>query len=190
MRVLRLSRRNSGGSRGKRFVGLLAAPALAGILLAITPGAAHASPKLADGVAVPNGGASYSVYKAINISYYANEANPGGPVASCINTGGTCTLSVTESTSTNIVVSLGASKAGIAANLGFSLSRTVSTGASCTSPTLKSGQRYVAYRLGRQAMYRIEHDYGTELASHVDISAWLFSWEPYTGAHIECYVVG
>jgi hypothetical protein len=131
-------------------------------------------------------------YKSINISYYANYNNPGGPVASCTAAGSTCALSVTQSVSTQIATSLGYSKAGVAANISFSINRTVSSAATCTSPKLKSGQKYVAYRVGRQAMYKVQKktvDPGAGTTKY-ETSGWLFSWEPYTGAHIDCYIIG
>jgi hypothetical protein len=131
-------------------------------------------------------------YKAINISYYADHNNPGGAVASCTNANSTCALTVTQSVSTQIATSLGYSKSGVAASISFTLNRTVSAAATCTSPKLKSGQKYVAYRTGRQAMYKIQKKTVDPAAgtTKIETSGWLFSWEPYTGAHIDCYVVG
>ena len=131
-------------------------------------------------------------YKTISISYYANYNNPGGPVASCTAPGSTCALSVTQSVSTQIATSLGYSKSGVAANISFTLNRTVSSAATCTSPKLKSGQKYVAYRTGRQAMYKVQKKTVDAAAgtSKTETSGWLFSWEPYKGAHIDCYIVG
>jgi hypothetical protein len=130
-------------------------------------------------------------YKAINISYTANRENPGGPVASCTATNSTCALTVTESVSTQIATKLGYSKAGVAADLTFTLNRTVAAAATCTSPRLKAGQKYVAYRTGRQAMYKIQKKTVNPAAGTVEYetSGWLFSWEPYKGAHIDCFVI-
>lgn len=131
-------------------------------------------------------------YKVISKSYYANQNNPGGPVASCTNPNSTCSLAVTKSVSTQIATKLGYSKAGVAADITFTLNRTVSSAATCNSPKLKSGQKYVAYRTGRQAMYKIQKKVVDPAAgtSKTTTSGWLFSWEPYKGAHIDCYVVG
>jgi hypothetical protein len=160
----------------------LAAGIVAAASLVLSGGAAHAGP--------PAPQPPVQSWKAINISYYSNYNNPGGPVASCTNPGSTCALTVTQSVSTTIATKLGYSKAGVAADISFQLSRTVSAAATCTSPKLRSGQKYVAYRTGRQAMYQIRHTYTYDGKTTVTTSGWLFSWEPYTGAHIDCYVVG
>lgn len=130
-------------------------------------------------------------YTTINKSYYADQNNPGGPVASCTAANSTCALNVTQSSSTQIATSLGYSKAGVAANLQFTLNRTVSASATCTSPKLKAGQKYVAYRTGRQAMYKIQKKTVDPAAgtTKYQTSGWLFSWEPYKGAHIDCYTI-
>jgi len=159
-----------------------AAGILAAAALALSPGAAHAGPPAPQPVV--------QWWDVINRSYYADYNNPGGSVASCTAPGSTCTLSVTQSVSTSISTSLGYSKEGVAASLSFQLTRTVSSAASCTSPKLKSGQKYVAYRTGRQAMYQIRHSVRANGKTTVTTSSWLFSWEPYTGAHIDCYIIG
>jgi hypothetical protein len=150
------------------------------------PIAAVISLVLAPGTASAATGQRWDV---INVSKYSDVGNPGGPVASCRNPGSTCTLSVTESVSTTIQSAFGYSQSGVAAQLSFAYNRSVSTGASCTSPKLKSGQKYVAYRLGTQAMYKIRHTTYSQFGTKTETSGWLFSWEPYTGAHIDCHVV-
>ncbi|BFU42917.1 hypothetical protein KRMM14A1004_11540 [Krasilnikovia sp. MM14-A1004] len=169
--------------RARQCATWVAGGVMAAVSLVATPGAAQAGPP------APNHG--WTRYETINKSYYQNINNPGGPVASCTNAGSTCALAVTQSVSTTIATKLGYSQSGVAADLSFSLSRTVSAAATCNSPKLKSGQKYVAYRVGRQAMYQIKRTTAdADGKQTVTTSGWLFSWEPYTGAHIDCYVVG
>ncbi|GIJ52344.1 hypothetical protein Val02_92300 [Virgisporangium aliadipatigenens] len=159
----------------KKYLGatLIALAASATGVLA-TPGAAHAAP---------------AKYEVLNKSFYSGVSNPGGAVASCFNPNATCTLTVTLSKSTTITTSFGYTGEGIASQLGFQFNRTVSAAAACTSPKLRSNQQYVAYRLGRQARYKIRRTTYSRNRIVVKTSGWLYAWEPYTGAQIRCYVV-
>src|SRR6478609_2397342 len=116
---------------------------------AVTQSAAQAAGcpnSLANGSYCTIASSSQEKDELTDIATYTNHDNPGGPVASCVNDGQTCTLTVTYAVSTTVGATLGISKGVISAGLNFSLSRTVTSSASCTSPKLKQGQKFVAYR--------------------------------------------
>lgn len=117
------------------------------------------------------------------------------PVARCTNNGGTCTLSRANAVSTTVQVSLGYSAAGVASQIGYSLTRMSTTTVACTSPKLAAGQAYVAYAEGNAMEYRIQEWTGGSSngrplpAKLVATSSWLIAFQPYSYPALVCRVV-
>lgn len=92
--------------------------------------------------------------KTLSANSYVNKSQILG---SCkMLSPGTCTVSVTASSTRTISLSLGATRGTVAANLGISSATTVSNGTACGSTLLKAGQTWKAYPMGGRYSYQIE----------------------------------
>jgi hypothetical protein len=177
--------------RKRTWVALLLA-LLGGSLLSVT----GAAPALAAScpITIPAGQfcsiqGGRTEYSLTELVTYTNSLNPGGPVASCSNSGGTCTLTVGEALTTQIGTSLGVSKSILSAGISFSVSQTSSTAVSCSSPKLKKGQTYVAYRLGTAKFYKVRKRTANVGKFTTTLSGLKESWQPQKGVHVRCAVV-
>jgi hypothetical protein len=103
-------------------------------------------------------------------------------LGSCKNAEGTCSITVGDAVSTTISTSLGFSKGGVATGIDFAVNRTSTTAVTCASKQLKAGEKYVAYRMGEQAMYKVKKSFQNGKTTTVTYSGRLFSWEPYKGS--------
>ena len=115
------------------------------------------------------------------------------PVASCsAGAGGTCTISRATAVSTTVQTSLGYSKSGVAASIGFSLTRMSTTTVTCVSPRMRAGQTYVGYSEGTAKHYRIQEWHGSSFpggsAQLAATSGLLLAYQPYNYSAIYCQV--
>lgn len=98
-------------------------------------------------------------YKVLNKkllnSTYTNKSKVIGRCTVQTN-GGRCTISTGSSVSATVSLALGAGYKDVTGTLGFSASRTVSVNVSCTSPSLKKGQTWVAWSQGSRYSYKIQ----------------------------------
>ena len=101
-----------------------------------------------------------------------------------VTSGQTCTISRTFDVTRSIGVSLGMTRAAVAASLSISSASSVSVGVSCTSPTMKVGQKYEAYPVGTRYTYKIKR-WGTNQPATT--SGTLSAFNPNRG--IACRVI-
>lgn len=157
---------------GSKIIPALAVAALSISLLGASPAYADDDPGLvqpnnnapqSDVVVTPNAvGPIVDVYQVVNKTSTTGYVNYAQKLTYCQSgtAGVSCTISSTYSATRTIGVSLGWTRAGVAAGLSISSASSVSVSVACTSPPLAAGQKFVAYPIGTRYSYRIYH-YGT-----------------------------
>jgi hypothetical protein len=98
----------------------------------------------------------FTTYTVIDKSYVSNYVNKSSLIARCYAVGGTCSISKGREASVSIGLSLGATRSEVAAGLSITASSSVSLTIGCTSPTLKSGESWSAYPIGRKYKYKVK----------------------------------
>ncbi|WP_217180719.1 hypothetical protein [Streptomyces sp. AC495_CC817] len=111
-------------------------------------------------VADPAVSVKLTKYTVVNVVKTSNWTNTSRQLGICkVQSGaggGRCTISGTYSVDTSVTAGLGATKALVAANIGFSLSTSVSGTISWTSKPTSAGTTYKAWAVGTRATYRVQ----------------------------------
>lgn len=170
-------------------VAALVAVCLAVILALTLAQPASAATKSPDSISLTKW---WTVVNKVDASPWVDTTRP---VARCTNDGSTCTLTSATAVGTTIQVSLGYTKAGVAGQIGYSLTRTSTTSVACTSPKLAAGQAFMAYAEGNAMEYRIQEWSGGSYngkpipAKLEATSGWLIAFQPYPYPALVCRVV-
>ncbi|MFQ4150570.1 hypothetical protein AAGW05_18110 [Arthrobacter sp. LAPM80] len=113
-------------------------------------------------------------YTVVNVQKTSNWTNKALQIGLCKVAagagGGRCTISNTYTVGTSIQTSLGIGVADVAANLGFSATKTVSGTIAWTSGVAPVGSSFKAWATGTRATYQVQYWKGTKVTGQTNVN--------------------